>query len=203
MREEMDNRFEAIFRETKTNKNASTVTNPRSEFNQIRDPQPSGSKTKSIGVRASNNKNSDSENGDYPLTASKMKDLKHPTKPFFQNQSDVDVTILSNEETDAEEDYYRAETKCFAFFEVGPVDWLPDESAPIKPFMLFADSFKPTTLSSSLQLNIYEFSSFKTVYSLIASSRISYFAGRNAEINNLGRFQLDFFIAWLMLGPEC
>ena len=27
-----------------------------------------------------------------------MKDLKHPVKPFFQNESDVDVTILSNEE---------------------------------------------------------------------------------------------------------
>ena len=35
-----------------------------------------------------------------------MKDLKHPAKPFFQNESDVDVTILSNEETDAEEDYH-------------------------------------------------------------------------------------------------
>ena len=34
-----------------------------------------------------------------------MKDLKHPAKPLFQSESDVDVTILSNEECD-EEDYH-------------------------------------------------------------------------------------------------
>ena len=38
------------------------MTNPRSGFNEIQDPQPSGSKTtKSIGVRSSNNENSDIE----------------------------------------------------------------------------------------------------------------------------------------------
>ena len=78
MREEMHNKFEAILREIRTNKNASTVTNPRSETNEIQDSQPSGSKTKSIGVHASNNENSDFENDDYPLRASKMKDVKHP-----------------------------------------------------------------------------------------------------------------------------
>ena len=34
-----------------------------------------------------------------------MKELKHPAKPLFQNESDVDVTIFSNEEPD-EEDYH-------------------------------------------------------------------------------------------------
>ena len=34
-----------------------------------------------------------------------MKDLKHPAKPLYQNESDVDVTIPSNEESD-EEDYH-------------------------------------------------------------------------------------------------
>ena len=34
-----------------------------------------------------------------------MKDVKLPAKPLFQNESDVDVTILSNEESD-EEDYH-------------------------------------------------------------------------------------------------
>ena len=78
-----------------------------SEINEIKDPQPSGSKTNmSKGVHASNNKNSDSENNDYPLRASKMKDLRHPAKPLFHNESDVDVTILSNKESDAEEDYH-------------------------------------------------------------------------------------------------
>ena len=55
----------------------------------------------SIGVRASNNGNSDSENDDYPLRASKMKDLKHPSKPLFRSESDVDITIHSDEESDA------------------------------------------------------------------------------------------------------
>ena len=35
-----------------------------------------------------------------------MKFLKHPAKPLFQNESDIDVTILSNEESD-KEDYHR------------------------------------------------------------------------------------------------
>ena len=107
MRKEMDNKIEAILREIKANKNASMATNPRSETNEIQDSQPSGSKTRSIGVHASNNENSDSENDDYPLRASKMKDLKHPARPFFQNESDVDVTILSYEESE-EEDYHNS-----------------------------------------------------------------------------------------------
>ena len=73
MREEMENKLEMILKEMKSKKSASTVTNPRSEINENRDPQPSGSKAKrSIGVHASNNENSDSENEDYPLRASKM-----------------------------------------------------------------------------------------------------------------------------------
>ena len=59
----------------------------------------------SIGVRAFNNENSDSENDDYPLRASKMKDLIHPARPFLQNKSDVDVTIHSDQESDVE-DYH-------------------------------------------------------------------------------------------------
>ena len=106
MREEMDNKLEAILEEIKYNKSASTVTNPKSVVNEIQEPQPSGSGIDpSIGVRASNNENSGSENDDYSLRASKMKDLKHPARPLFQNQSDVDITIHSNEESDVE-DYH-------------------------------------------------------------------------------------------------
>ena len=36
-----------------------------------------------------------------------MKDLKYPEKPLFQNESDVDVTILSNENCN-DEDYHTA-----------------------------------------------------------------------------------------------
>ena len=57
----MDNKLEAILKEMKHKKSASTVTNPRSDVNEIQDPQPSGSRNdRSIGVHASNNKNSDS-----------------------------------------------------------------------------------------------------------------------------------------------
>ena len=80
-----------------------------SKTNKIRDPQPWGSKTnESIGVHASNNENSDSDKDVYLLRASKMKVLRHPVKPLFHNETDVSVTILSNEEADEdqEEDYH-------------------------------------------------------------------------------------------------
>ena len=105
----MENKLDAILKEIKSNKSVSTVTNPRSEMNDIQDMQPSGSKTnRSIGVHASHIYYSDPENDDYPLQASKMKDLKHPAKPLFRSESDVDVTIRSDEESDAEdvEDYH-------------------------------------------------------------------------------------------------
>ena len=107
MREEMENKLEAILKEIKSNKSASTVTNPRSNINEMRENQPSGSKlSKSIGVHASNTENSDSENDDYPLRASKMKELKHPAKPFFETETDLDQTILSNEVSEGE-DYHK------------------------------------------------------------------------------------------------
>ena len=115
MREEIDSKFEAILKEIKTNKNASTITNPRSETNETQNTQPSGSRDRSIGVHASLNENSDSENEDHPLRASKMKDLRHPAKPMFRAESDVDVTIHSDEESDAElvEDYHTPTSKKF------------------------------------------------------------------------------------------
>ena len=104
MREEMDSKLEAILKERKCNKSASITTNPRSDVNEIQEPQPSGSRIDpSVGVRASNIENSDSENEDYPLRASKMRDLKHPANHLFRSESDVDVTIHSDEESDAAE----------------------------------------------------------------------------------------------------
>ena len=106
MQEEMENKLETILREIKSNKSASNVTNSRSETNETLDMRPSGSNVnKSVGVHASNIENSDSEDEDYPLKASKMKDLKHPAKPFYPNESDVNVTLHTDEETD-EEDYH-------------------------------------------------------------------------------------------------
>ena len=74
MREEIENKLYAILKEIKSNnKSASTVTNPRSEIDDTQNIQPWGSKIdKSIGVHASYNKNSDSEDEDYPLQASKI-----------------------------------------------------------------------------------------------------------------------------------
>ena len=110
MREEMDNIIKAILREIKTNKSSSTATNPRSDINEIQENQQSGSRIDgSIGVHASNIENPDSESEDFPPKVSKMRDLKHPAKPLFRSESDVDVTIHSDEESDAEslgEDYH-------------------------------------------------------------------------------------------------
>ena len=104
--EEMDNKFEVVLKEIKSSKSISTVTNPRSDVNEIQDSQPSGSKIiLSTRVQASNNENLDSENDGFPLRASKMKDLKHPAKPLYRKESVVDVTIFSNEESD-EEDHH-------------------------------------------------------------------------------------------------
>ena len=52
----------------------------------------------------------------HPLRASKMKNLKHPAKPLFQNESDEDVTILSNEESDVE-DYHIKQSALLSLLE--------------------------------------------------------------------------------------
>ena len=67
--------------------------------------QPTGSKIdKSIGVHASYNESSDSENEDYPLQNSTMRDLRHPAKPLYRNEMNLDETLASEE--DSEEDDY-------------------------------------------------------------------------------------------------
>ena len=105
----MDNKFETILREIKLNKIVSVVTNPGSENTEMQNIRPLGSKgNKSIGVHASNNENSETEDEDFPLRASKMKDLKHPAKPLFQTETDVNVTMHSDFGTNSEseqEDY--------------------------------------------------------------------------------------------------
>ena len=82
----MENKLDAILKEIKSNKSASTVTYPRSQVDEKQNMQPSGSRpNKSIGVHDSYNENSDSESEDYPLQASKMRDLRHPAKPFHRS----------------------------------------------------------------------------------------------------------------------
>ena len=106
MREEIDNKFDAILREIKTSKNASTITNPRSESNDTQNNQPSGSRNRSIGVHASENEYSDSENEDnHPIRASNMHELRDPPRPFCQNRFELDETLVSNEDSE-EEDYH-------------------------------------------------------------------------------------------------
>ena len=64
MREKMENKLDAGEQEIKSNKSASTVTNPRSEIDDTQNMQSSGSKIdRPIGVHASY----------YPLQACKMK----------------------------------------------------------------------------------------------------------------------------------
>ena len=106
MREEMENKLDAILMEIKTSKSTSMTTNPRSETNEIENMQPSGSGCKkSMGVNASDNESLDSENEDIRLKASKMRELRHPAKPIHQNDTTFDATVIFNEESD-EEDYH-------------------------------------------------------------------------------------------------
>ena len=54
----MENKLDALLKEIKSNKSASTLTNPRSEIIDTQKMQPSGSKIdKFIGVHASYNEN--------------------------------------------------------------------------------------------------------------------------------------------------
>ena len=111
MREEMENKLDAILMEIKTSKSTSITTNPRSEMNEIENMQPSESKgKKSMGVNASDNESINSENEDIPLKASEMRDLRHPAKPIHQNDTTLDATVIFNEESD-EEDYHNIEQK--------------------------------------------------------------------------------------------
>ena len=106
MREEMENKLDAILMEIKTSKSTSMTTNPRSEINEIENMQPSGSGGKrSMGVNASDNESLDSENKDIPLKASESRELRHPAKPIHQNDTTLDATVIFNEESD-EEDYH-------------------------------------------------------------------------------------------------
>ena len=92
----MKNKLDTILKEIKINKNASTVTNPRSETNDTQNIQSSGFKhDTSIRVHASYNANSDSEDQDFPPQASNMKELRHPAKPLHINEINLEATIIS------------------------------------------------------------------------------------------------------------
>ena len=109
MSEEMENKFDAILKEVRTNKTTSTITNPRSEIDGIQNSQPSGSKSnRSNGVHASNIENSDTEDeDDHPLRASEMHELRNLARPVYQNIPNLDGTNVSKEDSE-EEDYHMA-----------------------------------------------------------------------------------------------
>ena len=107
MREEMENKFDAILKGIRTNKTISTITNPRSDIDGILNSQPSGSKSiRSNGVHASNIENSDTEDEDvHLLRASEMHELRNPARPIHQILPNMNETIVSNEDSE-EEDYH-------------------------------------------------------------------------------------------------
>ena len=101
MRQEMENKLDAISKEIKSNKSASTVTIPRSGIIDTQTMQPSSSKiNRSNGVQASYNENSDLENEDYPLQASKMKDLRHLATSFHRSETNLNETFVSEENSE-------------------------------------------------------------------------------------------------------
>ena len=59
----------------------------------------------SIGVLASKNEKQESENKDNSLRASETMGIRHPAKPLYRNEIDLDATIVSNEDSE-EEDYH-------------------------------------------------------------------------------------------------
>ena len=107
MREEMENKFDAILKEIRTNKTTSTITNPRSEIDGMQNSQPSGSKSiRSNGVHASNIENSNTKDEDgHPLRASEMHEFRNPARPIYQNIPNMNETIVSNEDSE-EVDYH-------------------------------------------------------------------------------------------------
>ena len=110
MREEMVNKFDAFLKVIRTNKTTSTITNPTSEINGIQNSQPSGLKSnRSNGVHASNIENSDRVDDDHFLRASEMHELRNPARPILQNIPNINETIVSNEDSEEEEDYHKNE----------------------------------------------------------------------------------------------
>ena len=106
MREEMENKFEAVLKEIRTNKSVSTKTNPGSDLNGTQNSQPSGSiNDKYIAVHASNSENSDTEDEDHPLRASELYELRNSARTVYQNIPNFDKAINSNEDFE-EEDYH-------------------------------------------------------------------------------------------------
>ena len=105
----MENKFEAILKELRTNTSASTITNLRSELNGTQDSQPSRSKSnRSNGVRASNVENSDTEDeDDHLLRASEMYELRNPARPVYQNIPNLDEIVVSNEDSEEDDDHIR------------------------------------------------------------------------------------------------
>ena len=68
-------------------------------MNEMQNMPFSGSeKVQSIGVRASNNKNPESEDKNNPLKASDMKELKHPAKSLYQNELNLENEIIASKE---------------------------------------------------------------------------------------------------------
>ena len=109
----MENKFDAILKEIRTNKTTLTIKNPRSEIDGIQNSQPLGSKSiRSNGVHESNIENSDTEDEDvHPLRASEMHELRNPARPIHQNIPNINETIVSNEDSE-EGGYHKGYLKC-------------------------------------------------------------------------------------------
>ena len=108
MRKEIDNQLDTILKEFRPQKSASPVTNPSSETLESQNIKLLRSKVhKSIGVHASITEISDSEDEDYPVRPSGIRDLRLAAKPLYRNWLDLDATVVSNEDSE-EEDYHKS-----------------------------------------------------------------------------------------------
>ena len=203
MREKMENKLEMILKEIKSNKSASTVTNPGSEINENRDSQPSGPKTnRSIGVHASNNENSDSENDVYPLRPSKMKDLRHPARPIFHNESDVDVAINPEDESDAEEvEDYHMVTGANRQLHRQSSQKLNDTVGSHADHNLSNSTVKPLDPVNQIALAIEKLANKNPSQSLFHPKNTLTFNGENEKNEKFEYFE-DFFHTTLRMQPN-
>ena len=78
-----------------------------------------------------------------------MKDLKHPAKPLFRSESDVDVTIHSDEESNAEslDEDYHTNYGAFERSGTGLSFWLGEPLSPRAPSFRILVFFSGTATS--------------------------------------------------------
>ena len=119
-----------------------------------------------------------------------MKDLKHPGRPLFQNQSDVDITIHSNEDSDLED--YHIVTGAIRQLHRQSTQKLNDTIGPRADQNLSNLTTKPLDPVNQIALAIEKLANKNLSQSLFHPKNTLTFNGKN-EKNEKLEFSEDFF----------